>query len=54
MKEVFKIVSTKSLGIDDVGPQDFVHAGGVDAGILLKPGKVDARGVAADHAVGLG
>jgi hypothetical protein len=41
-KEVIEIVSTKSLWVDDVGPQDFVHSGSVNTGILLQPGKTDA------------
>jgi hypothetical protein len=46
-KKSIEIVTTKSLRVDDVGPQDFIHPGAVNAGILLQPGKIDARRIAA-------
>jgi hypothetical protein len=54
LEEAVEVVGPQCRRVDQVGAEDYVHAGRRDAGTLLQAGQVDARSFAAHHSVRAG
>jgi hypothetical protein len=54
LEEPGEVVRPQGRRVDQVCTKDLVHPGRLDLGVLLQPGQVDARGVAANDPVRLG